>query len=356
MLYLLGSLLMGRADRIPVARSGTSRGFTLVELLVVIAIIGVLVALLLPAVQAARESARRTQCTNNLKQIGIGMVNFEISKKHYPPGEFKPAGVPTGGGLAWSAWFLPYIEEQNLHQQLNFKIDMRVEPNWKADLTGPANSAIPTYLCPSMSRHQTQRGLEGRLTDFNNDGKYQSGVGEGLGAIDYIGISGPAKSVINYVTGLRYDDNRGVLLNLDSGGPCRSANQCSALPITVRKIIDGTSKTMLVAECSGRGVSDSNGDLPGSENFNELDGAWASSSNVGKIKLNVVSDGYSAINPPAEVNWSEEEMFSDHPSGVNILMCDGSVHFLRDDVHFAVYYALCSRNGEETLSDGTLSE
>ena len=67
--------------------------FTLVELLVVVAIIGVLVALLLPAVQAAREAARRTQCTSNLKQIGLGMLNYESSRKHFPPGQFKPAGL-----------------------------------------------------------------------------------------------------------------------------------------------------------------------------------------------------------------------------------------------------------------------
>lgn len=347
---------MGRADRIPVARSFTSRGFTLVELLVVIAIIGVLVALLLPAVQAARESARRTQCTNNLKQIGIGMLNFEISKKHYPPGEFKPAGVPTSGGLAWCAWFLPYIEEQNLFEQLKLKIDMRVEPNWKDDLTGPTNTVIPTYLCPSMARHQTQRGMEGRLTDFNNNGVYQSGVGEGMACIDYIGISGPAKSVLNPVTGFKYGDNRGVLLNLDSGGPCRTAIECNAMSIPVRKIVDGTSKTILVAECSGRGVADSNGDKPGSEDFGSLDGAWASSSNVGKVKLQVDVDGYSAINPPADVNWAEEEMFSDHPQGVNILMCDGSVHFLREDTHPTVYFALCTRDGEEILGDNVFGD
>jgi prepilin-type N-terminal cleavage/methylation domain-containing protein len=85
--------------------------FTLVELLVVIAIIGVLVALLLPAIQAAREAARRTQCVNNLKQIGLGMLNFEKVRRTFPPGEFKPAGVNANGALAWSVWFLPYIEE-----------------------------------------------------------------------------------------------------------------------------------------------------------------------------------------------------------------------------------------------------
>lgn len=113
-------------------RMRSRRAFTLVELLVVIAIIGVLVALLLPAVQAARESARRTQCSNNLKQIGLGMLNFEVSKKTYPPGEYKPIGVPTSAGLAWCTWFLPYIEEPNVHAQMNFKMDLRKPPNWRA--------------------------------------------------------------------------------------------------------------------------------------------------------------------------------------------------------------------------------
>jgi prepilin-type N-terminal cleavage/methylation domain-containing protein/prepilin-type processing-associated H-X9-DG protein len=332
-------------------------GFTLVELLVVIAIVGVLVALLLPAIQAARESARRTHCTNNLKQIGVGMTNYEISKKTYPPGEHKPAGVSTGGGLAWSCWFLPYIEEQNLHALMDFKKDMRVEPNWKPDLTGPTNTPISTYLCPSMASHQNRRGDNGRLTDFNNNGIYQSGSGEGMGCIDYIGVSGPAQNVKNRMTGLPYGDNRGVLLNLASGGPCFSnTTECNAKRITARNVSDGLSHTIIVAECSGRGVADSNGDAPGGENISELDGAWASKSNIGKLKLNVDDDKVSGINPPPHINWAEEEFFSDHPGGVNILMCDGSVHFLSDETHYNVYYALCSRNGDEVISEDVLSE
>ncbi len=164
-------------------------GFTLVELLVVIAIIGVLVALLLPAVQAARESARRTQCVNNLKQIGVGMLTSNCPKKTFPPGEFKPAGVPVSGGLAWSCWFLPYIEEQAIHEQIDFKVDMRSTPNWKADLTGATNAVIPTYLCPSMARHQANRE-ESRLGDFNGNNTFDPNTGEGMGAIDYIGRVG----------------------------------------------------------------------------------------------------------------------------------------------------------------------
>ncbi len=326
--------------------------FTLVELLVVIAIIGVLVALLLPAIQAARESARRTQCTNNLKQIGLGMTNYEVAKKHYPPGELKPSGVATGGGLAWSCWFLPYIEEQSLFGLMDLKKDMRSEPNWKADLSGPTNTPIAVYLCPSMARHQNRRGMDGRLTDFNDNGIYQPDSGEGMGAIDYIGISGPGKNCINYINGQKYGDNRGILLNMASGGPCfGTAQECSAKTISVRNIPDGLTNTILVGECSGRGVADSNGDAPGGENINDLDGAWASKSNIGKIKLNVDVDGVSAINPPAHVNWAEEEFFSDHPGGVNVLMCDGSVRFLADETHYHVYYALCSRDGAETISD-----
>ena len=300
-----------RANRI---HSRVRCAFTLVELLVVIAIIGVLVALLLPAIQAARESARRTQCTNNLRQIGVGMTNFEGSKKYFPPGEFKPSGVPTGAALAWCCWFLPYIEEQNLFGLMNLKIDMRSPPNWQADLSGPTNAQIAVYLCPSMATHQNRRGTEGRLTDFNDNGVYDAGTGEGLGAIDYIGVSGPGENVINPLKSMKYGDNRGVLLNLNSGGPCGGTSpECHSKTISPKNITDGLSHTIIVAECSGRGVADNNGDLPGGENFSDLDGAWASKSNIGKLKLNVVTDGVSAINPPAAVNWAEEEILLGPP-------------------------------------------
>ncbi len=300
---------------------------------------------------------RRTHCTNNLKQIGIGMSNFEVSKKHFPPGEFKPIGVSNSGGLSWCAWFLPYIEESNLFSQINFKFDMRTAPNWKSDLTGPVNTVIPTYLCPSMARHQANRTPEGRLGDFNGNGIYDSGKGEGMGCIDYMGIEGPAAGVINPATGVAYGPYRGVLLDLTSGGPCAGAPQeCSSKTISVKNISDGTSHTMLVGECSGKGVADSNGDPAGGEDFTALDGAWASLSNLGKIKLSMAVNGYSAINPPPEINWREEEFFSDHPGGVNILMCDGSVHFLNETTEASVYFALCSRNGEEVIGTNVFAD
>ena len=94
-------------------------GFTLVELLVVIAIIAMLVTLLLPAVQAARAAARRTQCSNNLRQIGLGMLNYESVNQHFPPGQVRVA--PKAMPMAWSAFFLPFIEEGAIHDRMDFK-------------------------------------------------------------------------------------------------------------------------------------------------------------------------------------------------------------------------------------------
>ncbi len=142
-------------------------GFTLVELLVVIAIIGILVGLLLPAVQQIREAARRTSCQNNLKQIGLATLNFESANKHFPPGVNVPIG--TGSGMvfpsntlhtsgkipkpvfegkfgSWLEWILPYMEQQGVHDLIDFK------QREYGNALGPnsvAATVIPSYMCPS---------------------------------------------------------------------------------------------------------------------------------------------------------------------------------------------------------------
>src|SRR5262245_10062690 len=99
-------------------------GFTLVELLVVIAIIGILLALLIPAVQSARESSRRSACQNNLKQLGVGLLSFESAKKRWPPGKkwSGPTNDPTSFAMAWSSFLLDFIEEHSLNEAINYKL------------------------------------------------------------------------------------------------------------------------------------------------------------------------------------------------------------------------------------------
>src|ERR1700722_831199 len=123
--------------------SANGRGFTLIELLVVIAIIGILIALLLPAIQAARESARRSQCSNNLKQIGIGMHNYHDTHRVLPFGCGAPDAVTPQTGT-WAALLLPFIEQQTVYALFNFKLAMNDPGNAAA-----VASLVDTYVCPS---------------------------------------------------------------------------------------------------------------------------------------------------------------------------------------------------------------
>src|SRR5688572_9841513 len=150
--------------------SHRSRGFTLVELLVVIAIIGVLVALLLPAVQAAREAARRTSCLNNLKQLGLGLHNFHDAKNQFPPGR-----SPWPAPFSTQAHLLPYLEQENLQDLIDFTQSTSTGVNLAA-----ANVDVKLFQCPTD-------GSRGRVPGSTFGGcNYVANVGTGVNNGDYL--------------------------------------------------------------------------------------------------------------------------------------------------------------------------
>src|SRR5262249_32882945 len=176
-----------RAGRIPIRYYRS--GFTLVELLVVIAIIGILIALLLPAIQAAREASRRTQCANNLRQIGLALQGHVVANKAFPPG--MKEGCYQCGPWAWSAFILPYMDARSVYDRLVVQNRPTYAPNANGNRNGPAQVVLPVYLCPSTGHIADSRGDDFRINDFNHNGTWDAG--EGLGASDYGGIQGPSQ-------------------------------------------------------------------------------------------------------------------------------------------------------------------
>ncbi len=262
-------------------------GFTLVELLVVIAIIGVLVALLLPAVQSARESARRAHCQNNLRQIGVAVLNFEQQLQQFPIGcqeKRTPVTNPAGRQLSWLIHVLPQLEQTKLYDQLDLSAGYDAVRNQR-----PAQTLIPVLLCPSTSRLASER--QGYWAGAP-DGR------QGLAVSDYGG---------NYGAAFTAPSANGVLL-YDRA-------------ITIREITDGSSQTLLASEDTGRDWI--------------MDGEWINGENV--------FDQLGTIN-----SQQHNEIWSDHPSGAMTVYCDGSVHFLSESVSKEVLRALCTRSGSES--------
>lgn len=301
-----------------------ARGFTLVELLVVIAIVGVLLALLIPAVQAARETTRRAACQNNLKQIGVALTNHETALKRWPAGKkwSGPTDDPASFAMSWSSFVLNYLEEQVLSSQINYKVPFTDPVNLPATST-----VVPVYLCPSTSDVEEHRA-NNRL--FNLGGI----PGEGMACIDYLGISGPDKDSKNPITKVVYGRQRGVLIG--TKGLPLAEELIEPPPITSAKITDGLSSTICISECTGRGMSVKDGALDAPH------GAWASGSNVTHI------DGGVNDSETPKV-WYEEQIHSDHPGGANVLKCDGSVDFLSADVEKSIVRWMATRDGGESI-------
>lgn len=269
-------------------------GFSLVELLVVVTIIGVLISLLLPAVQSAREAARRATCLNHLRQISIGLHCYHEVNGSFPTG----CSDPGGKQIAWSVFLLPFIEQQNIHDLFHF------DKNYTALINRDATHRIITsYLCPSTNQFDTGRAGS---TTINNPIVARNG----MGCTDYGGMYGWSVSATSEYGVLLYD----------------KLNGRTVPPVKIADIRDGTSQTIIVAEDTGRGWGN--------------DGEWSNGQNI--FDQNV------AINI-SRVN----NMWSDHLGGVHAAFCDGSARFLSELLAVAVVKALCTRDGEEIIDGKT---
>ena len=210
-------------------RGSTSeeKGFTLVELLVVIAIIGVLVAMLLPAVQSAREAARRTQCSNNLKQIGLALLNYESSRGTLPPGTHSNGisdpniGVTGHTGYSWGAYILSQLEAGTAGTEIDFEEGFRAHES--------LGTLIPAFICPS-SMDETNHWAE-CCSGWN----LGSGPTEDLRVTNYAGVADHQDAF--YSGSQPVSDGDGVLFNW--------------FPVSLKSVTDGTSRTLMVGEVTG---------------------------------------------------------------------------------------------------------
>ncbi|MBN1911469.1 MAG: DUF1559 domain-containing protein [Pirellulales bacterium] len=282
-------------------RRAKHAGMTLIELLVVIAIVGILIALLLPAVQAARESARRVRCLNNLKQISLGLACYHGNHRSFPPGctdRYPKPTVPKARLIAWSTLLLPYIEQSALFDQIDLSVP------YYDPVNGAANRhVIATYLCPS-----TSRVLDGRVGHTTGDcnGNGQDDPGDNWGCIDYGGMFGH-KVPDEMAT------NNGVMIH-ERGIPGD-------------EVTDGLSQTIIVAEDSGRGW--------------KTFGEWANGENI--------FDQHTSIN-----TVQDNEIWSDHPEGAHAAFCDGSVRFLANQTCEDVLRAICTRDRGDIVDESRL--
>ena len=328
-------------------RSRYSVGFTLVELLVVIAIIGILVSLLLPAVNSAREAARRTQCINNLKQIGLALHNHHAAKNKLPFGSTYPYTIRShdappstrGRNTMWSAEILPYAEEQALYDSFNFNIFMYVAPN-----TIAAKQIVSMYICPS-DPESNQPILSRRGDAVPGAGGPRVNPSEVLGLWYPASIGPTSPDGCDFCVDLAIccqGRSFGTMLDPppSSGSPVgdSSVGMFSRYPVgyPFRKVKDGLSKTVMVGET-----------LPGHNIFNgafNLNFPLASMS----VPINKMIDDQGRFNGNF---WPYSGGFKSlHPGGANVCMGDGSVQNLTESIDERIYTALGTRAGGEAVS------
>lgn len=296
------------------------RAFTLVELLVVITIIGILIALLLPAVQAAREAARRMQCQNNLKQIGLALHAFHEAKGSFPPSDWiKP--VNNGRGTPMFIMLMAYIEADNLLAQYTYWDAPLGWNNWE-NHPEQMSIPVPVYRCPS---------------DQEPDPYIDGGLQWHLRR--YYGVSGGqtrSSSGVPFTDGL-------FAINKWRG---------------MQDITDGSSNTLAVGESvhpeqMGIGPGYTKPDVGGPDIWADGSGCDSSCSITSQGTARCIRSTWYPINSnilPISGNNNDVPFTSFHPGGANFVFADGHVSFLGDAMNMATYRALSTIKGDETIS------
>ena len=308
-------------------------GFTLVELLVVIAIIGILIALLLPAVQAAREAARRSQCTNNLKQMGIALHNYHDSLKSFPPGGIwwtnatGDANWPLNRG-SMLAHILPFVEQQALYDAFDFNTNIAYQQFAVVPSTGSpyiAGTLLSVYKCPSDTTSDRNSTTKNGITAGN------------LATFSYAGSKGPTRTGDNPAGSCPeravYDAYNFSTSDSDPAGPFTrlGRNFCCKM----NNVDDGLSNTIFVGEVRGDCTS-------------SIQHGWAHASNAQGMTSTIYPINYDTCHTDQALgpctwwsNWSTEKGFKSlHPGGANFLLGDGSVHFIPETIDHWTYQYL----------------
>ncbi|QDU97090.1 DUF1559 domain-containing protein [Lignipirellula cremea] len=321
------------------------QGFTLVELLVVIAIIGVLVALLLPAVQMAREAARRSTCTNNLKQIGLGLANYHDAHKSFPPGA---VGVSHNTGLwGWGAMILPQLEEGSLYAALGVGNGLLPLPPAAGIGTGGGiEQPLESYRCP------TDTGPRVHTT-----GRHACGpdTAPAFGAVsNYIANNGYGSS-----TNATHGPN-GLVDYGNSTGPFRQFNALSTTidykPVRIDDITDGASKTIAAGErCWQIKIYNAATTSTITANYYAATAYSCRYQNVDNMSgiQAMLGIGSSGINNSTSTNapGSTYDGFSSlHPGGANFVFCDASTHFLSENINYDPINPGCTSVYEQLLA------
>jgi prepilin-type N-terminal cleavage/methylation domain-containing protein/prepilin-type processing-associated H-X9-DG protein len=306
-------------------RQPRPRAFTLVELLVVIAIISILIGLLLPAVQKVRDAAARTQCQNNLKQIGLAYHNYASTyNSSFPPAMLTNPATTVG----WGIFLLPFLEQDNLYKQYSFGAPFFYSnPAFGINNQAVANTPLKLLICPSAPLRTGPYSYTFNFPGFPSFSwqAYPS---------DYTPLAGLSPSLVTYLG----------LTTTSLSGPLKPDTGVQVVSIT-----DGTSNTILVAEVAGKNELYQAGRDTGTtlSGFFGGEGGWADATSSGSPLYGSSADG--TVSPgPCGINCSNDYgLYGFHTGGANVVLADGSVTLLPAGINISVLAGLVTAQGGE---------